>query len=128
MAQQTTARTGARLAARNLSARNFSVRDLPALFARGLIRGYQLFLSPIFPASCRFHPTCSEYARDALAEHGLLRGLGLSIWRILRCNPWNRGGLDPVPPACSGHSHGTAHVHKHGHDHAVSSQPQPHGS
>jgi putative membrane protein insertion efficiency factor len=116
MAQQTTARTGARLAARNL----------PTLFARGLIRGYQLFLSPVFPASCRFHPTCSEYARDALAEHGIGRGLSLSIWRILRCNPWSRGGHDPVPPACSGHSHD--HSHAHGHDHRVSSHPQPHGS
>jgi len=97
-----------------------TIAALPARLARALIRGYQLFLSPLFPASCRFHPTCSEYARDALAAHGLVRGLCLSILRILRCNPWNRGGVDPVPPAC--HTHG----HDHGRDH--SHFPQPHGS
>ena len=81
------------------------VRRGPARLASGLVRGYQLVLSPVLPMSCRFHPTCSDYARDAFAQHGLLRGLGLSLWRLVRCNPWNRGGFDPVPhrhsPACS---------------------------
>jgi putative membrane protein insertion efficiency factor len=96
------------------------IAALPARLARALIRAYQLFLSPLFPASCRFHPTCSEYARDAFAAHGFVRGLGLSLLRILRCNPWNRGGVDPVPPACH------AHDHDHGREHPPF--PQPHGS
>ena len=100
-----------------------TIAALPARLARALIRGYQLFLSPLVPASCRFYPTCSEYARDAFAAHGFARGLSLSILRILRCNPWNRGGVDPVPPAtCSGH--GPAHAQAD----QPNSLPQPHGS
>ncbi|MCX7697120.1 MAG: membrane protein insertion efficiency factor YidD [Bacteroidales bacterium] len=62
-----------------------------------LIRLYQIFLSPILPNSCRFLPTCSHYAVEALEKHGPFLGLYLSVWRILRCNPWNKGGYDPVP-------------------------------
>lgn len=62
-----------------------------------LIRGYQLAISPMFPPSCRFSPTCSCYAQEALGKHGAWRGGWLSIKRVLRCNPWNDGGYDPVP-------------------------------
>ncbi len=62
-----------------------------------LIRLYQRLLSPLLPATCRFTPTCSHYAADALQTHGLLRGTGLSLRRILRCHPFHPGGHDPVP-------------------------------
>jgi uncharacterized protein len=68
-----------------------------ASFLRGLIRLYQLLLSPFWGAQCRFHPTCSCYAMEALDKHGAIKGTWLSIYRILRCNPWADGGLDPVP-------------------------------
>jgi putative membrane protein insertion efficiency factor len=61
------------------------------------IRCYQLWLSPLLGPSCRFTPTCSEYARQAILKHGPVKGLGLAIWRILRCNPWGGSGYDPVP-------------------------------
>jgi putative membrane protein insertion efficiency factor len=63
-----------------------------------LVRGYQLLISPLMPPSCRFFPSCSEYSRVSLIRHGLIRGLWLTATRILRCNPWNHGGWDPVPP------------------------------
>jgi putative membrane protein insertion efficiency factor len=68
-----------------------------AKLLRGLIRLYQLLLSPFWGAQCRFHPTCSCYAMEALEKHGAIKGLALSIYRIVRCNPWADGGLDPVP-------------------------------
>lgn len=58
---------------------------------------YQRCISPFTPPSCRFTPTCSEYARQALKKHGPIKGLALAIWRILRCNPWGGSGYDPVP-------------------------------
>ncbi len=58
---------------------------------------YQRCISPFTPPSCRFTPTCSEYARQALRKHGPIKGLGLAIWRVLRCNPWGGSGYDPVP-------------------------------
>lgn len=63
------------------------------------IRLYQRFLSPLKPPMCRFSPTCSQYAVEAIEMHGFLRGLVLALWRVLRCNPLVRGGYDPVPPA-----------------------------
>ncbi|MGC8926396.1 MAG: membrane protein insertion efficiency factor YidD [Myxococcota bacterium] len=60
------------------------------------IRLYQRFVSPMLPPVCRFHPTCSEYTVEALREYGLFRGGLLGIYRILRCNPFSRGGYDPV--------------------------------
>lgn len=60
---------------------------------------YRYCISPIKPPSCRFVPTCSEYAIEALKTHGPLKGLILSVRRILRCNPWGSQGFDPVPPA-----------------------------
>ena len=62
-----------------------------------MIRGYKKYISPAVPNACRFSPTCSEYAMQALEEWGVIRGLGLAIWRILRCNPLCKGGYDPVP-------------------------------
>lgn len=73
----------------------------PFLF---LIAVYQRAISPVLHAAagpafgCRFHPTCSHYAADALRAHGLLRGLALAAWRLLRCTPLSAGGHDPVPP------------------------------
>ena len=61
------------------------------------IRFYQLVISPLLGPSCRFTPTCSEYAKQAILKHGPIKGLGLAIWRILRCNPWGGCGYDPVP-------------------------------
>lgn len=63
----------------------------------GLIKLYQYCISPFFPPSCRFSPTCSDYAREALIKYGFIKGMILSLSRILRCHPWNRGGYDPVP-------------------------------
>jgi putative membrane protein insertion efficiency factor len=63
----------------------------------GLIRGYQLLLSPWIGNQCRYWPTCSEYAREAIGRHGAARGSWLAARRVLRCNPWHPGGIDPVP-------------------------------
>ena len=62
-----------------------------------VIRGYQRFISPLFGAHCRFHPTCSTYAAEAISVHGAARGTLLAVKRISRCHPWNPGGIDPVP-------------------------------
>lgn len=62
-----------------------------------LIRLYQKYISPLKPPSCRFTPTCSNYAIAALKEWGLIIGGALAVWRILRCNPFSKGGYDPVP-------------------------------
>lgn len=61
------------------------------------IRFYQRCISPLTPPTCRFTPTCSQYAIEALRKHGPIKGLALAIWRILRCNPWGGSGYDPVP-------------------------------
>jgi hypothetical protein len=80
-----------------------------------LVRFYQLCLACLFPASCRFHPSCSEYAIEALREHGAARGSLMAIRRLARCNPWHPGGVDAVPPAhrerCNTH-HGHAHAER----------------
>jgi putative membrane protein insertion efficiency factor len=62
-----------------------------------LISFYRRRISPMTPPSCRFQPTCSEYAYEAVSTYGILKGGGLAIWRILRCNPWGGSGWDPVP-------------------------------
>lgn len=67
-----------------------------------LIRGYRVFISPLFPPTCRFHPTCSQYAMDAIERFGAWRGSGLAIRRVLRCHPFHPGGYDPVPAATNG--------------------------
>lgn len=61
------------------------------------IRFYQKYISPLKPPACRFTPTCSQYAIEAIRKHGPFKGLALAVWRILRCNPWGGSGYDPVP-------------------------------
>ena len=61
------------------------------------IRFYQYCISPLFPARCRFYPTCSDYARQAILAHGIGKGGLLALLRLLRCHPWSAGGHDPVP-------------------------------
>jgi len=61
-----------------------------------LVRGYQAFISPGLPGRCKYYPSCSQYAIDSLREFGVLRGLVLASWRVLRCNPFGYGGYDPV--------------------------------
>ncbi|MBU87349.1 MAG: membrane protein insertion efficiency factor YidD [Flavobacteriaceae bacterium] len=63
-----------------------------------MIKIYQIFISPFFPATCRFSPTCSEYSKLSLKKHGIFKGLKLSLKRIMKCHPiWKNGGYDPVP-------------------------------
>lgn len=62
------------------------------------VRAYRLLFSPWIGHGCRFQPTCSAYALEALERHGAIRGTGLMLWRIGRCNPWGGSGYDPVPP------------------------------
>jgi uncharacterized protein len=71
------------------------VRALRALVLAP-IRGYQRFISPGLPARCKYHPTCSAYAVQAIQRFGILRGSVLAVWRLLRCNPFSHGGYDPV--------------------------------
>jgi len=68
-----------------------------ARIALGAVVTYQRLVSPLLPGACRFAPTCSEYARLAIQEQGLLRGIGLAAWRVLRCHPFHPGGDDPPP-------------------------------
>ena len=73
-----------------------------------LIRLYQKFISPIKPKCCRFTPTCSQYALEAFTKRGFFVGFGLTVWRILRCNPFSKGGYDPVPERKKRRKNGTA--------------------
>ena len=80
------------------------LKDVLRLLSKGMslllilpILFYQRFVTPFTPPSCRFTPTCSEYARQALLKHGPVKGLLLAVWRILRCNPGGGSGYDPVP-------------------------------
>lgn len=68
-----------------------------ALALRGAIRGYQLLISPVLPPSCRYYPSCSYYAAEAVERHGPWRGSLLAARRLLRCHPWGGSGYDPVP-------------------------------
>ncbi|MBT5659209.1 MAG: membrane protein insertion efficiency factor YidD [Rhodospirillaceae bacterium] len=69
----------------------------PTTLARLLVRGYQLAIAPVLPGCCRYAPSCSDYAREALSRHGFTRGIWLTVKRLLRCHPWGGQGLDPVP-------------------------------
>lgn len=69
----------------------------PRLALISLLRAYKRYLSPLLPPSCRFTPTCAEYAIEAVNKYGIFKGSLLSCWRLLRCNPFCRGGYDPVP-------------------------------
>jgi putative membrane protein insertion efficiency factor len=82
-----------------------------------MLRGYQLLISPLLGNHCRFYPSCSQYAIEAVDRHGILRGGGLALRRLSRCHPWHPGGFDPVPdragacraPASSTHEHKPHH-------------------
>ena len=69
----------------------------PRSLALAALRGYKRFLSPLLPPACRFLPTCSEYAHEAIEKHGIVRGGTLAACRLARCGPWHPGGYDPVP-------------------------------
>jgi putative membrane protein insertion efficiency factor len=69
----------------------------PALVVAALITIYQRLISPLLGPTCRFYPSCSQYAKEAMLKHGVLRGVPLAVRRIVRCNPWNPGGIDFVP-------------------------------
>lgn len=88
-----------------------------ALVLKGLIRGYQLFVSPLLPASCRYQPTCSAYALEAVSRFGAIRGGWLALRRIGRCHPWGGSGWDPVPDSLDSddhHHHHCQHIHETG--------------
>ncbi len=74
--------------------------------AAGLLRGYQLLVSPIYGPVCRYAPSCSHYAQDAVLKHGVARGSWLALRRLARCHPWGGSGFDPVPER-------GAHPHRH---------------
>jgi len=86
------------------SRRGIAARAL--LFA---VRAYQAFVSPLMPSTCKFYPTCSQYAHDAVERFGARRGVWLAFKRLLRCRPFHAGGFDPVPEVegapCAGHGH-----------------------
>ncbi|ACZ32376.1 protein of unknown function DUF37 [Xylanimonas cellulosilytica DSM 15894] len=106
------------------------LRDLPTTVLVGMIRVYQVVVSPMTGPTCKYYPSCSHYAVVAIRTHGALRGMGLALWRILRCNPWSLGGVDDVPPArprsgrtrrgaddaaAAAGAHGAASTHAHQH-------------
>jgi len=76
-----------------------NLRTLPVTVLVGMIRVYQVVISPMTGPTCKYYPSCSHYAVQAIRTHGALRGTGLALWRILRCNPWSLGGVDDVPPS-----------------------------
>ena len=73
------------------------LREIPRRIVLLPIRGYQKFISPALPPSCRFSPSCSQYALEAVSKHGALKGMWLGARRLVRCHPFNPGGYDPVP-------------------------------
>ncbi len=91
-----------------------AVWRLPRLALVGLVRVYQGAISPWLPASCRYTPTCSEYAVLALREFGAVRGTILAAWRILRCNPWGGHGYDPPRWFGERNEDGGTDLHRHG--------------
>jgi len=74
------------------------VRSVFAALPIALIKFYRAYISPLLGPSCRFYPTCSAYAIEAFERHNFFKATWLSVWRVLRCNPFSRGGFDPVPP------------------------------
>ena len=72
--------------------------NIPRIILLAMIRGYQAVVSPSLPPNtCRFYPSCSHYGYQAIYKHGAIKGAFMAVWRVLRCNPWNPGGYDPVP-------------------------------
>lgn len=90
----------------------------------GLVRGYQLVVSPWFAPTCRYYPSCSQYAINALQQHGPIKGLIMAIWRVLRCNPWSEGGVDHVPDVWPTRS-GDETTHRSAEDPAHGTHPAP---
>ncbi len=91
-----------------------SLRHMPLRFAISAIQTYRHMVSPLRPPTCRFMPTCSQYAVDALTEYGIFRGTWLAIVRLAKCGPWHRGGWDPIPERateCPSHSVPQSHSH-----------------
>lgn len=82
------------------------MKSIPAILLRVLVRFYQVAISPVLTPSCRFQPSCSEYALQALTRFGALEGMRLTIMRLLRCHPWGGAGFDPVPEADKAPPHG----------------------
>jgi hypothetical protein len=80
-------------------ASHIPVERFAAAALAAMVRAYQLALAPVLPRSCRFHPSCSAYALEALRTHGAAGGSLLALRRLLRCHPWGGGGIDPVPAA-----------------------------
>jgi putative membrane protein insertion efficiency factor len=94
------------------------VKRLPRSALLWLIRAYQRWISPAFPRRCRYEPTCSAYAAQAVRELGPVRGVILSGWRLLRCNPFSRGGIDDVADRSifrGTTDDGASHAHPHNH-------------
>ncbi len=76
----------------------FTLWNIPKFILLGLIRLYQIIVSPALPPdTCKFYPTCSHYGYQAIYKYGVFKGTAMAIWRVLRCNPYNPGGFDPVP-------------------------------
>jgi hypothetical protein len=73
------------------------IARLPRLLLMGLIRVYQVTVSPLIGPTCKYYPSCSHYGFEAIRRHGAVRGTVLTGWRLLRCNPWSNGGIDEVP-------------------------------
>ena len=73
------------------------ISNLLKLLIINIIKIYQLFISPFFPSSCKFSPSCSKYGIEAINKYGAIRGSFLTVKRVLKCNPWNNGGYDPIP-------------------------------
>lgn len=71
--------------------------DIPRNAAIGLLKIYRKIISPLYGDVCRYFPSCSAYGLEAVTQHGVIKGAGLTTWRILRCNPWSHGGVDHVP-------------------------------
>ena len=75
-----------------------TIGNIPRIALLGLIRGYQAVVSPMMPSdTCRFYPSCSHYGYQAIYKYGSIKGTVMAVWRVLRCNPFNPGGFDPVP-------------------------------
>jgi uncharacterized protein len=80
----------------DVSHRRSRIASLAGVAVSTPIAVYQRLISPALPRRCKYEPTCSRYAAQAIGEYGILRGLVLAMWRLLRCNPWSHGGFDPV--------------------------------
>lgn len=78
---------------------------LPRNICVAILRGYRAVISPLYGDVCRYYPSCSAYAMGSIQQHGVIKGVALGTWRILRCHPWARGGIDDVRPSQRHHDH-----------------------